>query len=347
MIILKKVLSLLLVLCIAIGIFGVNATAADDAVADVAMAKLQKLDIDSNGSISTADASMYLKAAAGIIDTTEIDYDFDADGSVSVLDAQKVLRVVAGVDSPISQEEALALFNGKLNSVKTVRPGFQKTETIQCPSALVTTSGAPLPSLNVTNLEFDKYVDKVTDILGSFMDQSQVNEMKQQAKELYLPQVATKTVAKASNSHYTYFPVNNLGWSSKLTTADIKSATCSIVGGDFVCTVTLGEYTYVGNEYPTGSAGFSKRQALPYGKVFNIASLDESDGSTVNKVQFKNGKVVLKADIITGDVLMVDYSYTYICDILAAPQPKVDMVMKTITTANVTDNYVMNRVTVN
>ena len=131
----KKVLSLLLVLCIAIGIFGVNATAADDAVADAAMAKLQKLDIDSNGSISTADASMYLKAAAGIIDTTEIDYDFDADGSVSVLDAQKVLRVVAGVDSPISQEEALALFNGKLNSVKTVRPGFQKTETIQCPSA--------------------------------------------------------------------------------------------------------------------------------------------------------------------------------------------------------------------
>ncbi len=258
----------MLVLCIAIGIFGVTATAAvDDAVAEAAMAKLQKLDIDKNGSISTLDASQYLKAAAGIIDTSEVDYDFDADGSVSVLDAQKVLRVVAGVDSALTQEEALALFNEGINSVKTVRPGFEKTATVVCPSIKVTTMNAPISQMNVTNLEFDQYVDKIIKLMNTFpynlaLDdamKAQLEEMRVQAAESYKPQVSTKTVLKASNSHYTYFPVNNLGWSSRLTLADIKSIACTIENGAIVYTLKMNDVTYVGDEYPTGSAGFSKR----------------------------------------------------------------------------------------
>lgn len=348
----KKVLSLLLVLCIAIGIFSVTATAADDVVADAAMAKLQKLDVDSNGSISTADASMYLKAAAGIIDTSEADYDFDADGSVSVLDAQKVLRVVAGVDSALTQEEALALFNKGINSVKTVRPGFEKTSTVVCPSIKVTTMNAPIDQMNVTNLEFSQYVDKIIKLMNTFpynlaLDaemKAQLEQMRVEASESYKPQVSTKTVAKASNSHYTYFPVNNLGWSSRLTLADIKSISCTIENGNIVYVLKMNDVTYVGDEYPTGASGFSKRQALPYGKIFNIPSFDESDGSIVNKVSFSNGTVVYKQDYLTGSSLYADYSYSYVIDITAAPQKDSTLVMKTVTTTNTNENFVMNKV---
>lgn len=352
----KKLLSLLLVLCIAIGILSVSASAADETVtAESAMAKLQKIDADGNGSLTTADASQYLKAAAGIIDVAESDYDYDADGSVSVVDAQKVLRVVAGVDSPVSQEEALVLFNAGINSVKTKRPGFEKTLTMVCPSIKVTTMNAPIDQMNVTNLEFDQYVEKIDKLMNSpvfsiIMNaemKAELEEMKVQAKAVYEPQVTTKTVAKASNSHYTYFPVNNLGWSSRLTLADINSITCTVENGNIVYTVKMNDVTYVGDEYPTGSAGFSKRQALPYGKIFNIPAFDESDGSTVNKVTFSNGTIVYKQDYRTGDSLYADYAYTYVVDLTAAPQEGSTLVMKTVTTTNANENYVMNRVTVN
>lgn len=334
-----------------LGIFAVNVSAADTGTtltdAEMSMLKIQRIDADGDGAYSTSDAAEFLRAAAGIsADSGNEKYDLDFDGSVSVVDAQQALRIVSGIVPVLDAEETLELFNERINSVKTVRPGFDKTETLQCPSVLVTTSNVPLNSLNVTNLEFNKYVDKVVGALGSFMTDEQKKEMKQQAIDIYLPQTATKTVAARSNSHYSYFPVNNLGWSSKLTADDIKGATCQVVGSDIVCTITLPEVTYIGDEYPTGSAGFSKRQALSYGKVFNIPSLDESDGSTVNKVQFKNGKVVLKVDVLTGDVLSADYSYTYICEIIAPPQDDSTMVMKTATTANLTDKYIMNRVTV-
>lgn len=350
----KKVLSLVLVLCIAMGVFSITATAANSTTAESAMAKLQKIDADGNGSITTADASQYLKAAAGIIDVAESDYDYDADGTVSVVDAQKVLRVVAGVDSPLTEAEALELFNEGVNSVKTIRPGFEKTATVVCPSIKVTTMNAPISSMNVTDLEFDQYVEKIIKLMNTFpynmaLDdamKAQLEEMRVQAKESYEPQVTTKTVASRSNSHYSYFPVNNLGWSSRLTLADIKSITCTIENGNIVYTVKMNDVTYVGDEYPTGSAGFSKRQALPYGKIFNIPAFDESDGSTVNKVTFKNGTIVYKQDYLTGDSLYADYTYSYVVDMTAAPQEDSDLVMKTVTTANTNENYVMNRVTV-
>ena len=352
----KKVLSLLLVLSIAIGLFGVTASAAGETTvtAEAAMAKLQKLDADIDGTISTADAAQYLKAAAGIIPSSDIDYDYDADGKVSVVDAQKVLRVVAGVDSPVTQEEALVLFNEGINSVKTVRPGFEKTATMVCPSIKVTTMNAPIKEMNVTNLEFDQYVEKIIKVMNTFPYnlalnaemKAQLEDMRVQAKNSYLPQVTTKTVASRSNMHYTYYPVNNLGWSSRLTMADIKSITCVIDSGSIVYTIKMNDVTYVGDEYPTGAAGFSKRQALPYGKVFNIPAFDESDGSTVNKVSFSNGTVVYKQDYRTGDSLYSDYTYNYVIDMTAAPQEDSELVMKTVTTTNVNENYVMNRVVV-
>lgn len=355
----KKTLSIILVLSIMLGIFAVSASAADETAtltgAEKSMLKIQRIDADGDGAYSTSDAAEFLRAAAGIsADSDDEKYDLDFDGYVSVTDAQQALRMVSGIVPVLNEAETLELFNEKINSVKTVRPGFEKTATMQCPSIKITTTNAPVADMNVTNLEFDQYVDKIIKVMNTFPYnialndemKAQLNEMKQQAAEAYLPQTTTKTVASRSNSHYSYFPVNNLGWSSKLTVNDISGATCQIVGSDIVCTITLPEVTYIGDEYPTGSSGFSKRQALPYGKVFNIPAFDESDGSTVNKVQFMNGKVVLKVDVLTGDVLEADYSYTYLSEIMAAPQEDSELTMKTATTANTTENYIMNRVTV-
>lgn len=321
---------------------------------ETAKAKLEKIDADDDGAISTADAAQYLKAAAGIIEAPEIEYDYNGDGEVSVVDAQKVLRVAAGVDSPLNAEEALALFDEGINSVKTVRPGFNKTATTVCPSIKVTTMNAPIGDMNVTNLEFNQYVDKIIKLMNTFPYnlvlnaemKAQLEEMRIQAQDSYKPQVTTKTVAARSNSHYSYFPVNNLGWSSKLTMADVKSITCTIENGAIVYTVKMNDITYVGDEYPTGAAGFSKRQSLPYGKIFNIPAFDESDGSVINKMSFKSGTIVYKQDLRTGDSLSADYSYGYVVDMTAAPQEDSDLVMKTVTTTNMSENYVMNRVTV-
>ncbi len=355
----KKILSVLLAISMILGIFAISASAADENVAltdaERAMLKIQRIDANGDGAYTTLDAAAFLRAAAGITaDADDEKYDLDFDGSVSVVDAQQALKMVSGIAPVLNAEETLALFNEKLNSVKTVRPGFEKTSTVQCPSILITTTNAPIDDMNVTNLEFNKYVDKIVKVMNTFpynlaLDDSmkaQLKEMQTQAAEAYLPQTQTKTVAKTSNSHYSYFPVNNLGWSSKLTVADIKGATCQVVGSDIICTITLPDTIHIGDEYPTGSSGFSKRQNLTYGKIFNIPALDESDGSTVNKVQFKNGKVVLKVDVLTGDVLSADYSYTYYTEIMAAPQEDSTLTMKTATTANTTENYIMNRVTV-
>ena len=339
----------------AVGLLGVTASAAGETVtAETAMAKLQRLDADADGAISTVDAAYYLKAAAGIIDTSEVDYDYDADGTVSVVDAQKVLRVVAGVDAPVTSEEALVLFNSGINSVKSVRPGFEKTSTIVCPSIKVTTMNAPIPEMNVTDMEFDQYVSKIVKLFSNppyswILDsatKAELAEMQVQAEESYKPQVTTKTVASRSNDHYKYFPINNLAWSSKLTMSDIKSINCVISNGNIVYTVEMDNVTYVGDEYPTGTAGFSQRQTLSYGKIFNLPSFDESDGSTVNKVSFSKGKVVYVQSFKTGASISADYSYSYVVDLTAAPSKDSDLVMKTKTTTNINENFIMNKATV-
>lgn len=351
-------MSLILVISVVVCMFGtgaLTASASELTSAERSLLKIQSLDSDNDGAYTTDDAAVFLKAAAGIIDNSDTDkYDLNADGTVSIADAQQALRVVSGIEPVLTDAEALELFNLKINSVKTIRPGFEKTATVVCPSIKVTTRNAPITDMNVTDLEFNKYVDKIVKLMNTFPYnlalnaemKAELEAMQQQAVEIYKPQTTTKTVSKTSNAHFSYFPVDNLGWSSKLTINDVSSVDCVISDGNIVYTVDMADYTYVGDEYPTGATGFSKRQTLPYGKIFNIPSFNENDGSTVNKVTFKDGVIVLDVDINTGDVLSADYNYSYEADITAAPQEDSDLVMKTKTVSNINENYVMNRVTV-
>lgn len=353
----KKFLSVILAIGIMISMLSITGfaeTAETDAV-ERSFLKLKRVDADGDGNYTTSDASLVLKAAAGIVeDTGDGKYDIDCDGVVSVTDAQKVLRIASGIENVLTENEALELFNRKINSVKSVRPGFKKEGTVVCPSIQVTTMNAPVSDMNVTDLEFDKYVDKIVKLMNSFPYnlalndemKAQLKEMQAQAKAAYEPQVSEKTVNASSSAHYSYFPVNNLAWSSRLTAEDVSSVTCTVADGAVIYTVKMSEYTYIGDEYPTGTTGFSQRQTLPYGKVFNIPAFDESDGSTLNKLTLSDGVVTLEEDLATGDILSADYYYAYVVDITAAQQDDSSLVMKTKTTSKVTENYTMNRVTV-
>lgn len=349
----KRIISIVLAmaLMLSIAVVSVNAVDVSEFTAgERALLMMQRADVNGDGQYSTDDVSVVLKAAAGIIQVeNEEYYDIDLDGYVSVRDAQLMLEVVSGVGSIVSDEDTLEAFNTLINGVKTKKPGFNKSTTVVCPTIKVTSSGYtfPLTSLNVTNMDFDDYINKSADLIEKFDANGQfaadVADMRQSAIDVYKPQTENKTVAASSNSHYTYFPVNNLGWSSKLTMADIKSIDYAVDGGVMVYTITMNDYTYTGSQYPTGTKGFSDRQNLPYGKIFNLPALDDDESSTINSVKLQKGKVILKADLLTGNVISVDYSYVYISDITVVTEEENSTItMRTVTTTNVGESFDLN-----
>lgn len=350
----KKILSIVLVAVMMLSVVSVSVSAADASeltAGERAILVMQRADVNGDAKYTTDDVSVILKVAAGIIEIeNEEYYDLDLDGYVSVKDAQLMLEVVTGVGTLVSDADTLEAFNTLINGVKSKKPGFERSTTLVCPSIKVTTSGAPISALNMSNVEYSTYVNNFIKTMNTFPYSSLLTEemkaeldaMEQTAVDAYKPQTETKTVATSSNSHYTYFPVNNLGWSSKLTTADIKSIAYSVEGGCMIYTITMNDYSYTGDQYPTGTKGFSDRQKLPYGKIFNIPALQEDDSTTVNSVKLQKGKIVLKADLATGAVVSVDYSYTYISDVTSITSDDSSTVtMRTATTTNVKESFVI------
>lgn len=327
----------------------------------------------SDGKVTLDDARAVLRVSAGIeaprTGLTYDDYDVDGDGFVTVSDVKTVIGIILGIDVTISDDEyLLSLFNAELNSVKSLRPGFTKTATTQCHSMLVTTRNAPDTSLNVTNMEFDKYTNKMCDYMDSYLNgtvglalklsnpeqynelKTQISSLRTQAKEAYKLKSTTKTVNRYG-SHYYHFPVNNLGNSSFLEINDIKSIECYEEDGYIIRKVTMNEDTYIGNEFPTGNEGFSERwKTISYGKVFNIPDFDETEGtketSVLNKVTFKNGVIISKVDKLSGVPVSVEYSYSYTADVSQLPSKEGDLEMDSVTSATNTESFVINPVTI-
>ena len=349
----KKLLSIVLVIGMLMSVMSLSVSAANDAeLTDeeitAMLTTMTRADVDGNGSYSTLDATILLKAAAGI-EASQEDYDIDLDGQVSLLDAQKMLRVAANLENVVDNQQMFKLFKQSLNNVKKVKPGFNRTTTLVCPTIKVTTTGAPISKLNVSNMEYKDYVSTFVSAMNTFPYNSLLDDemkaelelMKQSAVDIYKPQTEKKVVAATSNSHYTYFPVNNLGWSCNLDYSEIESITQTVADGKIVLTITLADATYGKSAYPTGTSGFSERQKLTYGKIFNLPALNENDGSVVNSMKLNDGVVVLKLDPATGKAAEVDYSYTYISDITSPKSEGSDLVMRTVTTVNTAENYVM------
>ncbi len=319
--------------------------------------KMQNIDANHNGTYETGDVTRVLEAAAGIVqDDDYTKYDINGDGKVTIKDAKKVFGVVTGTDSAITEAELMKVFNERVNSVKNVYPGFTKTETVDCSSILVTTTNAPLDDLNVTNLEYDQYVKKMVKLMNSFPYNMFLNaEMKKELEKMedaaiaaYEPQSRRSVVGPTvsnNTEHYDNFPVSNTNWSSRLTLADIDSISYSMKNGRIIISITMGSYSYVGDNCPTT---LQKRINTPYGKVYNLPALSEADGSEVNKFSVKNGTIEFAFDYKTADVLKAEYAFEYNSDIKAPKDkenPDNELEMVTNTTAEMKETYVFSRVT--
>ncbi len=304
--------------------------------------KLRKADANKDGCYSTEDASEILRVAAGILPSGE-NYDIDEDGNTTAKDAIKMLRILSGVESIITDEEALTLFNSKLNSCKTDEPGFTKTSTATCYSMKITQSvtasnaliGAMLKDMEFTDLEYDKYVDKMIAMMGSedkltASEKQQIADMRESAETYREPQVQVNEAEAGSYyAHYRYFPREYKNEASELRLSDISSITYTMVGGNICFIVKLPKMTYTSN-YPVDDDS-----QTPYGRVFNLVDFSSSNGSKINSLVFNNGKITMYFDAVTGAMKTVDYYHDYSSNISAPPQTQTDSSIGTVT-VNVT-----------
>lgn len=339
----KKLFSIILVICMAAGIFSVTAFAAekDMEATDAFFAKMNICDFDANGKTDTEDAREVLKVAAGISAPAEgVNYDVNGDGYVSTLDALKALRIAVGIEKVISSEDILEYLTSELNWVKTRKPGFTGTETETCTSFTITCSGAPLllNSLNAKDVEYTTWLKNNKTLLKLIMSDEEYQEMVDQANAAYEPQVYNRNVAEKSSSHFSYFPVKTCSWSCKLTVDDIKNVTYKINGNLITITVNMNNYTYADETYPGGRNQYSARQALPYGKAFNLPVLD---GATT--MDLKSGKIVCVIDSSTGGVVSADYSYSYVAQKAAEENIEDSNIkMSTKISVNIVEHYDIN-----
>ncbi len=117
----KKVISIILAVVLAVSMLGVTAFA--DGL---------RGDVDGNGSITAVDARLILQAVVGLnVVEDKTSYDIDGNGSITAVDARIVLQIVAGLieqpdmgqpdteDKPLdTKQEQLDYFVKSFNSVK-------------------------------------------------------------------------------------------------------------------------------------------------------------------------------------------------------------------------------------
>lgn len=121
----------------------------------------------------------------------------------------------------------------------------------------------------------------------------------------------TATTAADKNNIY---PVENETWSSKLTEADVKSATCTESNGVYTITLTINEDPLAA-EYAHGTGH--------HGKAFNIVmpqTIKDNAGAAASllsslKVGYQNGKIEVKVDAKTGNITSATYDYTWLLNV--------------------------------
>ncbi len=131
----KRVLSLLLVLVMTLSVFssGIIANASESTEIG---------DADGDGKVTSKDALLILRIAAGIEDSTPemlVRCDVNKDGYLSIFDARKILRCAAGLVSLkqtglfkgfngngifANEQQLLDYFNTNINKIKSEKYGF-------------------------------------------------------------------------------------------------------------------------------------------------------------------------------------------------------------------------------
>lgn len=321
----KKVISIFSVVCLLLSVFSVSVFAEDDeglvdehaitrGYTEIFNNQLYKGDLNGDGKVTTEDASKFLRVAAKLDEQdANVNYDITGDGKVTTADARLALRVASGLELTATDEEIFDYFSNELNSVKSTRPGFQRKATGTCKSAKVTITGAPKGltwDMNATNKEYKDYVAGLEGLFTFAGKTDEYQQMKKEADELYTPKETTKKVDPTSSQHYTYFPIQSRGVTCVLSFEEVQDITLKIVNGYYIITMTLGSYTYDGdNPYPAEGREYVEREKLPYGKIFNIPEFALNDGYTLEKVVLDKGKVVVKIDSTTGEIINADFFF--------------------------------------
>mgnify|MGYP003293873045 FL=1 len=295
----KRILSLVLVLAITISIFSIGLTTN--------AASALWGDANGDGKVTTSDALIVLRVAAGIEDNLSAEArrlcDVNEDGFITLFDARKILRSAAGLINlqPTgafsgfngggifeTKEELVSYFNKNLNRIKEEKFGFTKTTDVE-----------------MKKFEFEKATigpvetentDKI--ISGIF---STVDSEKEQ--DLYVVQ-GTSSVNKIN--------VEGQAYVSALLPSDVYGATAKYDANRQNGVVTIS----------IAIPDAEKCDVLDssYAKVFNSENLLGATESTLNKilsgiadgsevVHYKNAILTAEFDVNTNEV--IKYSLTY------------------------------------
>ncbi len=324
----KKLLCLVLTLCVLAGIvcMPVNASAEGDGTAELAelIEVMNSADADGDGSYTTEDTKRILAVVAGIAEYPEDkDFDLNRDGYTDLLDVDFSLKLATKTVNFGGQ--LLELVNGKLNAVKTDLPGFTYDNTVHCKSCLVTTSFDNLSLSDKAALKLTGYYDDlvVTDrsLYDYFKgmepiipdeDKASYQKQLQDAKELTEPQNSKAYVGEGkSYSHRIFFPVKNQAYASTLTPSDVSSV--GLYEDDeinaYIVKIKLGSKSYTSSK--TFLAAI-ENNTLSYAKAFNNVPNESALGdSTLKKLNIKNGIINVYVDKETGELVSVDYSFDY------------------------------------
>lgn len=317
----KKVLSLLLAVCLFVTAFSINAFAADSSeeananltqeYTDVFLAKLNRGDLDGDNKVTVEEAAKVLRVAAKLDEpAVGIDYDLNADGKISTEDARRALRIASGLEIGATNEEVFEYFKNELNTVKRAFPGFERKTTSTCKSARIAIKSDPESILDTSEVEFIDYIEGKKTMFTLIGKKAEYEQLYADALKKYEPVVSNRVVAAGSSSHYSYFPVAGRSNACYLNYEDIKSITIKESNGQFIITLSMNNYTYdEKNPYPATAYEDEERLKLPYGKIFNIPQFSEAEEMDITKVVLDKGKVVLKVDSTTGKIADVDYFY--------------------------------------
>ncbi len=121
----------------------------------------------------------------------------------------------------------------------------------------------------------------------------------------------TGTTAEDKNAIY---PVENEAWSSKLTLDDIEDATLTEANGVYTITITV-KADELASEYAHGTGH--------HGKAFNIVmpqTIKDNAGVASSllgslKVGYQDGKIIVKVDAATGQVISANYDFVWLLNI--------------------------------
>ncbi len=190
----------------------------------------------------------------------------------------------AAATKPSTQAEILNYFNTSVNKVKTSAKGGVKNYEKNTQAGSFTLGGPFKVFTNVINSLVEKNMGE---------------------KEGDTNRKLSKADLKKD------FPVEEESWSSKLTTANISSATLAEKNGKYVITIKVKSDALSTN--PTHGAG-------NHGKAFSIVRVStilENAGGAKSliegdtKVGYRDGKIVATIDPATGNLTHINYYYVW------------------------------------